>query len=236
MPAIVNNLLLWAVSLIACMCWNSFDKLSVCLYVYSYFEKGCRKNVHSTIPKGNMGYDQYTVPHTAAVEPTFFAFLQHSQIYIHGLSWFHSFKFLWRTVNLKPPTIPFGIVACTFSDNLSRNSCILNGCNCSNKTAISSDHEINIFWIRKILFRCLKVQLRGNIAHRKYRNIVVSIVCSFCSMSLLWQIVCVSHGTITKSILRGLLMISPRHFIFLRPRQMNVCSENVSRRSETTKG
>ena len=30
--------------------------------VYSYFEKGCRKNVHATIAKGNMGYDQYTVP------------------------------------------------------------------------------------------------------------------------------------------------------------------------------
>ena len=30
--------------------------------VYSYFEKGCRKNVHATIPKGNMGYDQYSVP------------------------------------------------------------------------------------------------------------------------------------------------------------------------------
>ena len=29
---------------------------------YSYVEKGCRKNVHATIPKGNMGYDQYTVP------------------------------------------------------------------------------------------------------------------------------------------------------------------------------
>ena len=58
------------------------------MYVYNYFEKGCRKNVHATIPKGNMGYDQYTVPHTAAVEPT----------------------------------LPFGIVACTFSDNLSRNS------------------------------------------------------------------------------------------------------------------
>ena len=28
------------------------------------------------------------------------------------------------TVNSKPPTIPFGFVACTFSDNLSRNSCI----------------------------------------------------------------------------------------------------------------
>ena len=36
----------------------------------------------------------------------------------------NSFKFLWRTVNSKPPTMPFGIVAYTFSDNLSRNSCI----------------------------------------------------------------------------------------------------------------
>ena len=33
------------------------------------------KNVQATIPKGNMGYDQYTVPYTAAVEPTFVAFL-----------------------------------------------------------------------------------------------------------------------------------------------------------------
>ena len=27
--------------------------------IYSYFENGCRKNVHVTIPKGNMGYDQH---------------------------------------------------------------------------------------------------------------------------------------------------------------------------------
>ena len=45
------------------------------IFVYSYFKKGCRKNVHSTIPKDNMGYDQYTVPDTEAVEPTFVAFL-----------------------------------------------------------------------------------------------------------------------------------------------------------------
>ena len=32
-----------------------------CICVYSYFEKGRRKNVHATIPKDNMGYDQYTV-------------------------------------------------------------------------------------------------------------------------------------------------------------------------------
>ena len=34
------------------------------------------KNVHATIPKGNMGYDQYHVPiTTVAVEPTIVAFL-----------------------------------------------------------------------------------------------------------------------------------------------------------------
>ena len=32
------------------------------------------KNVHATIPKGNMEYDQYTVPDTVTVEPTFVAF------------------------------------------------------------------------------------------------------------------------------------------------------------------
>ena len=31
--------------------------------------------------------------------------------------------YFWRTVNSKPPTIPFGIVACTFSDNFFPNSC-----------------------------------------------------------------------------------------------------------------
>ena len=48
--------------------------------------------MHATIPKGNMRYDQYTVPDTVAVEPTFVYFLQHSQKYAHGLSC-HSFKF-----------------------------------------------------------------------------------------------------------------------------------------------
>ena len=34
----------------------------------------------------------------------------------------NSSKFLWKKENSKPPTMPFRIVACTFSDNLSRNS------------------------------------------------------------------------------------------------------------------
>ena len=33
------------------------------------------KSVHATIPKGNMGYVQYTVHDTVDVEPTFVAFL-----------------------------------------------------------------------------------------------------------------------------------------------------------------
>ena len=32
-------------------------------------------NVHATIPKGSMGYEQYAVPDTVAFEPTFVAFL-----------------------------------------------------------------------------------------------------------------------------------------------------------------
>ena len=33
------------------------------------------KNVHATIPKGDMGYDQYTVPDTVVVKTSFVAFL-----------------------------------------------------------------------------------------------------------------------------------------------------------------
>ena len=33
-------------------------------------------------------------------------------------------NFIEKTVSSKSPTIPFGIVVCTFSDNLSRNSCL----------------------------------------------------------------------------------------------------------------
>ena len=42
--------------------------------IYSYFQKGCRKNVHATIPKGNMGYDQYTVPYNCSCRTYFCCF------------------------------------------------------------------------------------------------------------------------------------------------------------------
>ena len=64
--------------------------------IYSYFEKGCRKKRHPTIPKGNVGYDQYTVPDTVAVDGTYFSCFPNLALansYFHGLSC-HSFKFL----------------------------------------------------------------------------------------------------------------------------------------------
>ena len=43
--------------------------------VYSYFEKGnVGKNVHTTTPKGNMGYDQYTVPNDCSCRTYFCCF------------------------------------------------------------------------------------------------------------------------------------------------------------------
>ena len=50
---------------------------------------------------------------TVVVKPTFVPFHQHSWAYVHGHSC-HSFKFLWRIGQTKPPTIPFRIVVSTF--------------------------------------------------------------------------------------------------------------------------
>ena len=45
-------------------------------YIQLFRERFVAKTVQATIPKGNMGYDQYTCSWlTVAVEPTFVAFL-----------------------------------------------------------------------------------------------------------------------------------------------------------------
>ena len=125
------------------------------------------------IPKGNMGYDQYTVCNDCSCRTYFLllsfvlaniwryarvSFTLGARDFSSAVSGFcqvfivtrakrscvglrptpkfppyakkasgtqgmcHSFKFLWRTVQSKPPTITFVIVACTFFDNLSWNS------------------------------------------------------------------------------------------------------------------
>ena len=38
-----------------CKVYMGVNKVYIrCIWVYSYLEKGCRQNVHATIPKGNM--------------------------------------------------------------------------------------------------------------------------------------------------------------------------------------
>ena len=45
------------------ICWTDVSRPAgpAAFALYSYFEKGCRKKCAPTIPKGNVGYDQYTV-------------------------------------------------------------------------------------------------------------------------------------------------------------------------------
>ena len=81
------------------------------------------KNVHATILKGDMGYDLYAVPDSVAVELTLICCFP---LAIANISPWSLVPFLQISLKNgeKPPTLLFGIVACTFSYNLSRNSCI----------------------------------------------------------------------------------------------------------------
>ena len=56
------------------MLLSNYDKEAAAKYT-AILRKVVGKNVQATIPKGNMGYDQYTVPDPLVVEPTFAAFL-----------------------------------------------------------------------------------------------------------------------------------------------------------------
>ena len=47
--------------------WKAFDVLNKMRYT-AISRKVVGKNVHATIPKGNMGYDQYAVANKVAVE------------------------------------------------------------------------------------------------------------------------------------------------------------------------
>ena len=78
--------------------------------------------MHATIPKGSMGYDQYTVPDTVTVESTFVAFLALANIRPWPL--LPLFEISLKNSEPKTTHNTFRDFACTFSDNLSRNSCI----------------------------------------------------------------------------------------------------------------
>ena len=50
---------------------------SGCSFIYSIqrFREMLSEKAYRTIPKANLGHDQYTVPDTVVVEPTFVAFI-----------------------------------------------------------------------------------------------------------------------------------------------------------------
>ena len=53
-----------------------FLHFAFCIFPFTAISRQVvEKNAHATIPKGNMGYDQYTLSNTVAVEPTFVALL-----------------------------------------------------------------------------------------------------------------------------------------------------------------
>ena len=83
------------------------------------------KNVHATIPKGNMGYDHYTAPNDCSCR-TYFCCFPLALANIRSWPPVPFFQISLKTSALKSTQNTFRdlIVACTFSDNLSRNSCM----------------------------------------------------------------------------------------------------------------
>ena len=77
--------------------------------------------MHATIPKGNLGYDQYTFLDTVAVEPTFVAFTLHSQTNV--LACRAIFTDFPETLKLSKNEVK-ATHNIFRSDNLSRNSCV----------------------------------------------------------------------------------------------------------------
>ena len=96
----------------------------VSMRVYNYFGKGCRKKMCTRQSRKVIWdmIDTLFLPTVAVEPPLFLSVSTRKHIFMAFRA--NSFKFLWRTVNSKPPTMPFRIVACTFSDNLSWNSCM----------------------------------------------------------------------------------------------------------------
>ena len=80
--------------------------------------------MHTTTPKGIKGYDQYTVSNDCSCR-TYSLLSTCTCEHISVVSRAILSNFFGEQGRKKLPTIPFGIVACPFSDNLSRNSCIL---------------------------------------------------------------------------------------------------------------
>ena len=94
--------------------------------IYSYFEKGCRKQM-CTRQSRKVIWDMIntlflTLQLSNLLLLLFFSTRKHTSMTSRTIL-SNFFEEQWTQ---NRPTVPFGIVACTFSDNLSRNSCMCN--------------------------------------------------------------------------------------------------------------
>ena len=87
--------------------------LFVSVFVFNYFEKGCRKKVHATIPKGIVGGFEFTVLRRNLKE-----WHERPRTYVYQCerkaTKLDSTATVSGTVYWPYPILPFGIVACTF--------------------------------------------------------------------------------------------------------------------------
>ena len=89
--------------------------------VYSYFEKGCRQKCARDNPEVNMGYDQYTVPVTVAVQTSCFPLACAN---IRPLPLMPFFQISLKNGELKTTHNTFRDCRVLFFRQLSRNRCI----------------------------------------------------------------------------------------------------------------
>ena len=94
--------------------------------IYSYFEKFCRKKCAGDNLEREYGIWSIHCSDDCSCRSLLLLLSFSTRKHIFMAFRANSFKFLWKQEKLKPPTMPFRIVACTFPDNLSRNSCIWN--------------------------------------------------------------------------------------------------------------
>ena len=90
--------------------WGAYTAIS---------RKVVRKKVRATIPKGNTGYDQYTVPDDCSCRTYFCCF----PLALANICPWPPVPFFQISLKNRALKTTHNTFACTFSDNLSRNSC-----------------------------------------------------------------------------------------------------------------
>jgi len=104
--------------------FQAFKGLSHRLPCGNISRKVVGKNVRATIPKGNVGYEQYFVPDDCSCR-TYLCCFPSPLANICPWPLLSFFQISLKNSELKTThNTRVEIVACTFSDNLSRNSCM----------------------------------------------------------------------------------------------------------------